>query len=70
LESIAAIRVLQLRSAERTHSNEPSSKIADPGAIQLITANQKQKPSPGEMTVKRFVHGVAGLQDVIRPPHS
>lgn len=61
LLSIVAVRILQLRQAERLRPDDPATSVASPQEIAMVAAASKKPLSPTTMTVREFVRGVARL---------
>jgi hypothetical protein len=59
--SIVAVRMMQLREAERRRPEDPATSVASPIERQLIAAASRGRLSPEQMTVREFVRGVARL---------
>jgi hypothetical protein len=61
LLSVVAVRIVQLRDAERHRPEAPAAQVASAVECQLVAATLPGKPSAATLTVRQFVHGVARL---------
>lgn len=61
LLSVVAVRILQLRSAERCHPAAPASWVASAVEQEVVAAGSQGRVSVATMTVRQFVHEVARL---------
>jgi hypothetical protein len=61
LLSVVAVRIIQLRDAERHRPEAPASEVASVVERQLVAAKTPGDLSAATMTVRQFVHGVARL---------
>lgn len=61
LLSVVAVRVVQLRNAERHHPEAPAAQVASPVEQTLVARAALKRASPDGLTVREFVRGVARL---------
>jgi hypothetical protein len=61
LLSVVAVRLVQLRDAERHHPQAPAAQVASALERQLVAAGPAEGPSAPVLTVQQFVRGVARL---------
>jgi hypothetical protein len=61
LLSVVAVRVLQLRDAERHRPQAPAAELASALERQLVAAADPEGPPAAALTVRQFVRGVARL---------
>jgi hypothetical protein len=61
LLSVVAVRVVQLRDAERRHPEAPAAQVASALERELVAAGAPEGPSASALTVRQFVRGVARL---------
>jgi hypothetical protein len=61
LLSVVAVRLMQLRDAERRHPEAPASAVAPALERERVAAALPAGPAAGALTVRQFVRGVARL---------